>query len=175
MLRITTYLHGYLHLRGGKVHDPEVHDAPTLSFKMILGDEIKSAGGEGGPSGQANPNPNLYLSKQKSNIIIKDNGIRTTYFEPLSNLDPSNESCSSIPLFSFTNAQAFQGMHKCASWAVRSWDYGTCDFPNLAPHASPRSGESIYGWFRRQRAIGYSGSFGKKICPTSEMVTRKKL
>jgi hypothetical protein len=71
---------------------------------MILGVEIKSAGGEGGPSGRANPNPNFYLSKQKSNIIIKDNGIWTTYFEPLSNLDPSDESCSSIPLFSFTNA-----------------------------------------------------------------------
>lgn len=99
----------------GQIYDAHVHDAPPTVFQMIKGLEIHSVGRQDGPPGRPNLDPNLYRFKEKEDVVLLGNGIWGTYFEPISDFDYMDESCTSKPLFEFSHSQIFPGEFTCVS------------------------------------------------------------
>jgi hypothetical protein len=81
-------------------------------------------------------------------ITVKGNGVWTSYFEPVSNFSPLDESCTSLPLIHLTHSQIVPGLHVHCPWSLRAWRYGGL------PPGLRRDELSYQDWFAPMRQRG---------------------
>ena len=122
---------------------------------MLRGAQIPNELEFGRGSVPARPNFNVTTMREES-ISVRGTGIWDSYFHPVSAFDFNHPSCTEKPLFQLSKSQVFPGIHYCASWAVRAWDYAHCagtleGWQSL--HVASGKNESTHEWFGPQRRV----------------------
>jgi hypothetical protein len=112
------------------VYDPKVHGQDVLPpeerrFSMLQGVNASWVQYIDPNSQQRYPFAGrpvkLQTQMTRQWITVKGNGVWTSYFEPVSQFSPLDESCTSLPLIHLTHSQIVPGLHVHCPWSLRAW------------------------------------------------------
>lgn len=118
----------YLNNVSRYVYDPQVHEANRTqqSLQVVCG---KTASWMAAKDHISNRRFRFPGKPQGSHLTkcmlrLQGNGVWESYFERVSEYDPNNFSCQSLPMVRLTYAQILPGLHVHAPWSLRAWRYG---------------------------------------------------
>jgi hypothetical protein len=88
------------------------------------------------------------VSNRTYELEIHGSGIWSNYFRPVTEVDW--RCChQELPLVRMTQGLTANGIHMCAPWAIRGWDY-----KRLLPALKPRNSSTLEEWFNPMRRRG---------------------
>lgn len=136
-----------------KIHGAESTNGRRVVFEMMQGMAVSIARLDENDATTIYPNVPAKRDKELSQKVfsVEGNGIWNSYFEPVSDFVPGDESCRSVPLIEMEEVLVSPGLEAFAPWSVRAWRY------DKVPDTlwwGPKQGGSLKDWYEPMHALG---------------------
>lgn len=144
------------HVSNALVYDEKIHsiaDGKSVVFEMMYGMAISVVTLDDSDSTTIYPNVPALRDKDMSQheFSVQGSGIWNSYFEPVSDFVPGDESCRRVPLIEIEEILVSPGLESYAPWSVKAWRY---DKVSNKCWLDVANGESVNAWLEPMRVLG---------------------
>jgi len=121
----------WVHLRSDDtstelIYDDKVHSSngANVKFEMLSGMAVSIDNWASDPNAIYPDRPGKQAKElSPQSYSVQGNGIWNSYFEPVSDFIPGDESCRNKPLIEMEDVLVSPGMDVYAPWSIRAWRY----------------------------------------------------